>query len=88
MNKNICNTCNGARLKNHHEYYQIDKKHIGEIVKMDISELKKWIDSLMKKFSNNQQLIAKDIIKEVKNPLLHKGIITLKKVSNGPAPKL
>ena len=34
---------------------------------MDISELKKWIDSLMKKFSSNQQLIAKDIIKELSN---------------------
>ena len=34
---------------------------------MDISELKKWVDSLMKKFSDNQQLIAKDIIKELSN---------------------
>ena len=67
MNKNICNSCNGSRLKDHHEYYQIDEKHIGNIVKMDISELKKWVDSLMKKFSNNQQLIAKDIIKELSN---------------------
>ena len=67
MNKNICSSCKGSRLKENHEYYQIDKKHIGEIVKMDISELKKWIDSLMKKFSNNQQLIAKDIIKELSN---------------------
>ena len=37
---------------------------------------------------NSPKVCAKDIIKEVKNPLLHKGIITLKKVSNGPAPKL
>ncbi len=67
MNKNICSSCKGSRLKENHEYYQIDEKHIGEIVKMDISELKKWIDSLMKKFSTNQQLIAKDIIKELSN---------------------
>ena len=65
MNKNICSSCNGSRLKEHHKYYQIDKRHIGEIVKMDIIELKKWVDSLMKKLSNNQQLIAKDIIKEL-----------------------
>ena len=67
MNKNICSSCKGSRLQGNHEYYQIDEKHIGEIVKMDISELKKWIDSLMKKFSSNQQLIAKDIIKELSN---------------------
>jgi excinuclease ABC subunit A len=67
MNKNICNSCNGSRLKEHHQYYQIDQKHIGEVVKMDISELKKWVDSLMKKFSSNQQIIAKDIIKELSN---------------------
>ena len=67
MNKNICSSCKGSRLQENYEYYQIDEKHIGEIVKMDISELKKWIDSLMKKFSSNQQLIAKDIIKELSN---------------------
>ena len=34
---------------------------------MDIGELKKWVDSLMKKLSSNQQIIAKDIIKELSN---------------------
>ena len=33
---------------------------MGEIVKMDIGELKKWVDALMKKLSSNQQIIAKD----------------------------
>ena len=37
---------------------------------------------------NSPKVCAKDIMKEVKNPFLHNGIITFKKVSNGPAPKL
>ena len=37
---------------------------------------------------NSPIVCAKEIIKDVKNPLLQRGTITLKKVSNGPAPKL
>ena len=41
MNKKVCDSCNGSRLKKHYEFYQVDNKHIGEIIKMDIKELKK-----------------------------------------------
>ena len=37
---------------------------------------------------NSPKVCAKDIMKEVKNPFLLKGIITLEKLSNGLAPKL
>ena len=31
MNKKICSSCEGSRLKDHYQYYQIDKKNIGKI---------------------------------------------------------
>ena len=42
----------------------------------------------IKTIPNSPIVCAKEIIKDVKNPLLQRGTITLKKVSNGPAPKL
>ena len=67
MNKKVCNNCNGTRLKEHFKFYLIENKHIGEIIKMDVKELKVWVDHLMDKFDQTQQLIAKDIIKELSN---------------------
>ena len=65
MNKKMCEPCQGARLKEHHKYYQIQGKNIGDVVKMDITELKIWIDNLLINFNKNQKLIAKDVIKEL-----------------------
>ena len=56
-----------SRLKEHYKYYQIQNKNIGEIVKMDIIELKNWIDNLLSNFNKNQKLIAKDVLKELSN---------------------
>ena len=67
MDKKKCNQCNGARLKDHHLWYQIDKKHIGDIVQMDIINLEKWVHTLNQKLSNQQNIIAKDLIKELSN---------------------
>tara|TARA_B100000767_G_scaffold210266_1_gene197297 strand:+ start:212 stop:3013 length:2802 start_codon:yes stop_codon:yes gene_type:complete len=65
MNKNVCGPCQGARLKEHHKYYQIQGQNIGDIVKMDITELKIWTDNILINFNKNQKLIAKDVIKEL-----------------------
>jgi excinuclease ABC subunit A len=67
MNKKICSSCEGSRLKDHYQYYQIDKKNIGEIVKTDVKELKTWVDNLEEILNETHQLIAKDIIKELSN---------------------
>ena len=67
MDKKKCNQCNGARLKDHHQWYQIDKKHIGDVVQMDINNLEKWVHTLNQKLNNQQNTIAKDLIKELSN---------------------
>ena len=53
MDKKVCEVCQGARLKEHYKYYQVQDKNIGDIVKMDILELKNWIDNLLKNFNMN-----------------------------------
>jgi excinuclease ABC subunit A len=65
MQKEVCNQCNGSRLKDHHKWYIIDNKHIGEIVKMDIIQLETWVNTLYNKLNDQQQLIARDLIKEL-----------------------
>ena len=67
MNKKTCIKCNGSRLKDHTKWYQIENKNIGDIVKMDISQLKNWIETLHDKLDKQKQIIAKDLIKELNN---------------------
>ncbi len=67
MNKKICVQCNGSRLKDHTKWYHIENKNIGDIVKMDISQLKNWIETLHNKLDKQKQIIAKDLIKELNN---------------------
>ncbi len=67
MNKKVCSKCNGSRLKDHHKWYKIDEMHIGDVVKMDIINLESWIKSLNDKLNKQQQIIAKDLIKELKS---------------------
>ncbi len=65
MNKVDCKTCNGSRLNTEAQYFKIDDKNISEVAQMDIVSLKKWLKQLDKKLSYKQQVIAKEILKEL-----------------------
>lgn len=60
-----CPTCNGARLKKESLWFKLDNKNISEIARFDLNELDEWVKSLDKKLSKNQNIIAKDILKEL-----------------------
>lgn len=66
-NKIVCTTCNGSRLKKDASLYKIHKTSIDELTKMDLSELLQWVDSLDGNLSENQLIIAGDLIKEIRN---------------------
>ena len=66
-NKTTCSTCNGSRLKQDASLYRVDNKSISELTKMDLSELYLWAEELPNKLSKQQLIIARDIIKEVKD---------------------
>ena len=66
MVKEDCKDCNGSRLNKESRFFKIDGHNIAEISNMDIKELQKWINSLESKLSEKQNLIAKEIIKELR----------------------
>lgn len=65
--KKVCPTCNGARLKKEALYFKIDGKNISEISDMDISMLQQWFQAIEKRLSKNQNLIAKEVLKEIRS---------------------
>ena len=65
--KIVCPVCNGSRLNKDTTYFKIDGKAISEVAAMEISQLKEWIHSLDGIFSGRESLIARDILKELKD---------------------
>ena len=69
MNKIICTTCEGTRLRKEAHFFKIDEKHIGDLAGMDLNELKDWFNQLETKLSDNQLLIGTEILKEINTRL-------------------
>lgn len=65
--KTICPDCHGNRLRPEAGYVKIAGTTIMELVKMPISELKKWFDNLQ--LSANDQAVAKRLLTEIRNRL-------------------
>mgnify|MGYP000916154024 FL=1 len=66
MNKVKCPVCEGARLKKESLYFQIGDKNISELANMEIGELSDWIVDIESKLNEKQQLIAHDVLKEIR----------------------
>ena len=69
MNRVICPSCHGARLKKEALYFVLDNKNIGDLAKMDIEELYQWFENLENKLNSAQKTIATEILKEIKSRL-------------------
>ena len=65
--KIVCPVCHGTRLNQDTQYFKIDGKTISEVSAMEISHLKDWVDSLDGKLGQREMLIARDILKELKD---------------------
>ena len=65
--KIVCPTCGGTRLNKDTEYFKIDGKTISEVAAMEISQLKEWFCSLDGVLGKRERLIARDILKELKD---------------------
>ena len=61
-----CPECNGQRLNREALSYRIWDKNIAELSAMDITDLKVWIEEVEQHISEKQQLIAKEILKEIR----------------------
>jgi excinuclease ABC subunit A len=61
-----CPTCEGARLKKESLHFKVDEKNIFELATMDITTLNKWYEGLEDRLSERQNVIAKEILKEIR----------------------
>lgn len=65
-NKIDCPQCHGTRLKKEALYFKIDNKNIAELSEMDINILNSWFKDIEKRLSKQQNVIAKEVLKEIR----------------------
>ncbi|MCO5237130.1 MAG: excinuclease ABC subunit UvrA [Chitinophagaceae bacterium] len=61
-----CNACGGARLRKESLWFKIDGKNIAELSEMSLTGLMQWFEGIEDRLSPKQNVIAKDIIKEIR----------------------
>jgi excinuclease ABC subunit A len=69
MTLKSCSACNGARLKKESLFFKVDGKNIAELSALNLSSLFDWFQHIEERLSDKQQLIAKDILKEIRDRL-------------------
>ena len=65
--KIVCPVCEGTRLNKETTYFKIDGKTISEVAAMEISQLNEWFHSLDDALGTRESVIARDILKELKD---------------------
>lgn len=65
MNTHECPECNGNRLKKESLHFKLAGKNIAELARMDLSNLKEWLDNVENKMSEPQRKIGREIIREI-----------------------
>ncbi len=66
MELKTCDDCNGQRLKKESRWFKIDEKNIAELSNMNLDKLHQWFVGLEKRLDKKQNVIAKDILKEIR----------------------
>ena len=65
----VCPECKGARLNREALHFRIHDKNICELANMDINELYVWLENVTPHLDEKQQIIAAEILKELKSRL-------------------
>ncbi|MDE6282380.1 MAG: excinuclease ABC subunit UvrA [Muribaculaceae bacterium] len=65
--KTLCPDCHGTRLRKEASYVKVGGKEISELVKMPVSELRKWFRELQ--LSEHDALVAKRLLAEINSRL-------------------
>jgi excinuclease ABC subunit A len=63
---NDCPECEGARLKKESLFFKLDQKNIAQLAMLDITELEAWFQNLESRLNERQNLIAHEILKEIR----------------------
>ncbi|SFN80462.1 excinuclease ABC subunit A [Bizionia echini] len=65
MDKVVCTTCEGARLRKESLYFKVNGLNIAELANKDLVDLGAWFQDLPKHLSEKQVKISEEIIKEI-----------------------
>ncbi|RMD68824.1 MAG: excinuclease ABC subunit UvrA, partial [Bacteroidetes bacterium] len=66
MTVQTCPDCAGYRLRKESLHFRIAGKHIGELARMDLATLHRWIEEVEPTLSERQRTIGRDIFKELR----------------------
>jgi excinuclease ABC subunit A len=69
MNQVSCPSCEGTRLRKESLYFKLANLHIGQAAQLDLKELSDWVNSLEDTLAEQQKVIGKEILKEIKDRL-------------------
>lgn len=69
LKKIVCPECHGARLNREALHFRVGNKNIAELCMLDLGELARWFDTTDKSFTDRQQKIATEILKEIRTRL-------------------
>lgn len=69
MELNTCPSCGGTRLKKESLWFKVNEKNIAELSSFSLAELMDWFTNLETKLNKKQNVIAKDILKEIRDRL-------------------
>ncbi len=69
MELKTCPTCLGTRLKRESVWFKVDNQNISQLSDKDLDKLSEWFEDIEKRLTNKQNIIAKDIIKEIRERL-------------------
>ncbi len=61
-----CPDCEGYRLKQESLHFKIADHHIGQLATMDLGDLSEWFSDIESRLSDKQNVIAAEVIKEIR----------------------
>lgn len=70
MQLSTCPVCEGTRLRKESLWFKIDNANIAELSQKSLQQLSDWFKGIEKRLSHKQQVISKDILKEIRDRLL------------------
>ncbi|MEN9598213.1 MAG: excinuclease subunit UvrA [Bacteroidota bacterium] len=66
MELKTCATCDGQRLRKESLWFKVGNENIATLSNLNLDKLFAWFETVEKKLSDKQNIIAKDILKEIR----------------------
>ena len=64
-----CTACGGTRLRKESLWFKVNNRNIAELSNMNMDNLAAWMDGLELCLNNKQNVVAKDVLKEIRERL-------------------